>query len=155
MKRLVCVSLSVIGVGVLFVGALLVGSHAKAEAPPGHFTENAGTITDAETGLTWQKTPSSTTYTWSEAETYCASLMLNGSSEWRLPTLLELHSIIDSESIGNIVLDTHFDIGPRHKYWSKTRDPHLPAYWVVDVQQDGASSQPSNSPSSMIVRCVR
>lgn len=52
-------------------------------------------MTDNNTGLTWQQTPSATKYSWSQAKSYCDSLVLGGQSDWRMPTLKELYSISD------------------------------------------------------------
>jgi hypothetical protein len=55
-----------------------------------------GTITDNVTGLMWQKSVSATTgYTYAQAGTYCQNLALAGYGGWRLPTKIELFSIVD------------------------------------------------------------
>ena len=60
------------------------------------FTDNGdGTITDATSGLMWQKTPSETSYSWQEAVDYCSALELSGYDDWRAPTLKELFAISD------------------------------------------------------------
>lgn len=45
--------------------------------------------------LTWQSGYSATTLTWQQAVTYCDSLSVDGATDWRLPTRLELTSLID------------------------------------------------------------
>ena len=70
------------------------------------YTDNGnGTVTDSATGLVWQKcsngmnatscSGSVSTLTWSSAITYCEGLTLGGRSDWRLPNINELGSIID------------------------------------------------------------
>jgi hypothetical protein len=55
-----------------------------------------GTITDNVTGLMWQKAVSATTgYTHAQADIYCQNLALAGYGGWRLPTKVELFSIVD------------------------------------------------------------
>lgn len=58
------------------------------------FRDNGdGTVTDLNTGLTWQQTPPAQGVVWAEAEAYCDELELGGYDDWRLPTLKELFSI--------------------------------------------------------------
>lgn len=66
------------------------------------YTDNGdGTVTDNVTGLMWQQTVTSTVYSWGSgstpgtAQNYCASLQLAGYADWRLPTIVELISVID------------------------------------------------------------
>ncbi len=54
-----------------------------------------GTVSDLNTGLMWEKTPSAGPVTWGQAQTYCQELTLGGYDDWRLPTLKELFSISD------------------------------------------------------------
>ena len=54
-----------------------------------------GTVTDNVTGLMWQKTLSATGLTYSEAAAYCQNLALAGYGGWRVPTKIELFSIVD------------------------------------------------------------
>ncbi|WP_319526507.1 DUF1566 domain-containing protein [uncultured Desulfosarcina sp.] len=53
-----------------------------------------GTITDLTTGLMWQQKYKHS-LTWSEALSYCENLKLAGHSDWRLPHVHELQTIID------------------------------------------------------------
>jgi hypothetical protein len=52
------------------------------------------TITDLITGLDWQKTLGDK-LTWTEARDGAAQLRLGGHSDWRLPTIKELYSLMD------------------------------------------------------------
>jgi Protein of unknown function (DUF1566) len=75
---------------------LLASTETAANAPAGRYTINAaaGTVFDTKTKLTWQRAVASTRYTWPDAKTTCAALVLNGKG-WRLPTIGELSSLID------------------------------------------------------------
>ena len=54
-----------------------------------------GTITDLNTGLIWQKTPDfGTLRDFNAATAYANALVLGGKSEWRLPTVKELYSLM-------------------------------------------------------------
>ena len=56
---------------------------------------NSGdTWTDPTSGLTWQVSPPTDRYDWYEAKSYCDSLSLGGHSDWHLPTIGELRTLI-------------------------------------------------------------
>ncbi len=60
------------------------------------FEDNGdGTVTDPNTGLTWQQVPSSDGFTWQEAVDYADELELAGYDDWRLPSAKELFTISD------------------------------------------------------------
>jgi hypothetical protein len=54
-----------------------------------------GTVTDTHTGLIWQQQTDGIVRTGDEANTYCTSLPLGGTYDWRLPSIMELLSIVD------------------------------------------------------------
>ena len=72
------------------------GQDANYEIRVPTYTPTADTVFDSVTMLTWQRAagpdafPSSTS-----AEGYCSSLSLAGHDDWRLPTQLELVTILD------------------------------------------------------------
>ena len=58
-----------------------------------------GIIIDNNTGLTWERSPSSGTYTWDDAPNHCADLNssnFGGKSNWRVPNPLEFMTIVDN-----------------------------------------------------------
>jgi len=60
------------------------------------FSDNHdGTVSDAATGLMWARDDSGSGLNWAEALAYCDHLNLAGYSDWRLPTIRELNSIVD------------------------------------------------------------
>lgn len=62
---------------------------------PAYKDNNDGTVTDLHTGLTWQKTPSLNKVTYGQAQKTSSTFSLAGYSDWRLPTIKELYSLID------------------------------------------------------------
>ncbi len=54
-----------------------------------------GTVSDTATGLMWQKATAPDTYTWEQALAYCEGLSLSGYTDWRLPNVNELQSLVD------------------------------------------------------------
>ncbi|MBH2006378.1 MAG: DUF1566 domain-containing protein [Myxococcaceae bacterium] len=59
------------------------------------------TVTDLWTGLMWEQTGSATPLTWNtsalpgSAQAYCGNLSKGGYTDWRLPSVLELQSLVD------------------------------------------------------------
>ena len=62
---------------------------------------NDGTVTDMATGLMWEKHATSGLVKWFEVDSYISELNeegLAGYSDWRLPTIEELASLLDQLS---------------------------------------------------------
>ncbi|ACN17594.1 conserved hypothetical protein [Desulforapulum autotrophicum HRM2] len=127
-----------------------------------------GTVTDHATGLMWQQANSKTVMDWKDALAYAENLTEGGYSDWRLPTVKELQSIVDythSPSTGDAAnlgpaIDTDFfditalasgttDYDPDYGYfWTSTSayfgedSPEYYYAWYVAfgsaVGQDGA-----------------
>lgn len=59
------------------------------------FTDNGnGTLLDNETGVTWMAN-SESCMEWTEAVSFCQNLESGGLSDWRLPTVDELKSVVE------------------------------------------------------------
>jgi hypothetical protein len=65
--------------------------------PASYDTGTPGVVLDDVTGLVWQEPPdpAQTMVTWSAAQTYCQGLSVAGQGSFRLPSILELLSILD------------------------------------------------------------
>ena len=64
---------------------------------PWHFTAATDSVKDEVTGLVWERAVPATLYLWADAVPYCQGLSLPGfSTGWRLPSVKELASIVDS-----------------------------------------------------------
>jgi len=78
-------------------GAAFYGQDAQYGGATPRYTDNGdGTITDLTTGLMWQKTPDlANKLTYAEAVEGAKRFTLAGHTDWRLPTIKELYSLID------------------------------------------------------------
>ena len=75
-------------------GAAFFGQDAQYSGAQPSYTDNGdGTITDNNTGLMWQKDPGEK-MTFSQAVAGADSFSLAGYTDWRLPTIKELYSLI-------------------------------------------------------------
>ena len=83
-----------------------------------------GIIQDNVTGLMWQKATAPGTYTWQQALDYCANLELGPYSDWRLPAVNELSTLVDSNipSPGPTINTNYFPdtVASGGYYWSST-----------------------------------
>lgn len=70
---------------------------AKEEKITAQETQARGYWIDPSTGLMWAGPDNGKAVTWHKARKYCHSLRVAGYSEWRLPTLKELGSLVDNE----------------------------------------------------------
>jgi len=120
------------------------GEYQKGVATTPRFTDYGdGTVTDNLTGLMWTKNahlPASAK-TWQEALNYIAGMNGGagtfGYTDWRLPHIRELHSLIDfgedvpalpqGHPFMNVQMDLQFDY-----YWSATTyESYSGGAWVV------------------------
>lgn len=143
-----------------------IGSHPKAETmsaggvkrfhvravrdrttPPtiaNHFTDNNKgivadpTTTDNLTNLTWQQLVTTDSLTWEEALKYASATKTSGSTDWRLPNIKELQSIVDVALFNPSVSTTFFSTinsdAKLKKFWSSTTLPNLTdKAWYLEI----------------------
>ena len=89
---------------------------------------------DNETGLVWEKTPETTEMSWTDARAACADKDVGGRKGWRLPSIMELASLVDpSKSTGPTLPPGHpFTNVQIDVYWSATMSADNPkSAWLV------------------------
>jgi hypothetical protein len=132
--------------------------HAWAHWHPTALADYAWTddvVVDHVTGRTWQRVVPGGTYTWQDAQAYCSSLNLPGyPSGWRLPTRIELVSIVDYAKIAPAIDAEVFPDTPFNWYWSSSVYAGNPVYaWIVNF--DDGAVYPDYVGDTPGVRCVR
>lgn len=82
-----------------------------------NLTAGVDTVFDNVTQLTWQRVASPDKYNQTDAKAHCTALELEGTG-WRLPTRIELHSIVDYSKPGPAIDTTAFTNAIGAFYWS-------------------------------------
>jgi hypothetical protein len=78
------------------IGEAYYGQDAQYSSNPPSYTDNGnGTVTDNVTGLTWSQATDSNKVSLVEAEAIAAKMTLGGHSDWRVPDIKEMYSLID------------------------------------------------------------
>ncbi len=124
-----------------------------------------GTVTDPTTGLTWMRcsmgqmwdgttcTGTASTYTWDQANALTGVVTFAGLSDWRLPSLDELRSLIDyTQATSPATNQTLFPASPIFGFWSGSRYASN-SYFAWGVSSGGASNGLRSS--SIEARLVR
>ena len=130
--------------------------------------KNSGVVLDKVTGLSWQDNFSDNGNevkkgTWDEAVSYCQALNLDGKTDWELPNLNELRTLIDDmKKIP--AQDPIFVNNPNYKSelqqkkkiynWSATtyKDDSLFAWGVYNAF---GGQHPREKTKTLYIRCVR
>jgi hypothetical protein len=114
------------------VGACLDPEWAEWPAPasPGKlasdqvvesYTDNGDmTVTDNVTKLMWQQNVTTTYVSQPDAIKQCANLTLAGYHDWRLPTQIELVSLVDYTRVNPSLDASYFPGTPAYAFWSST-----------------------------------
>lgn len=120
----------------------------------GNYTINQGVVIDNRSGLMWQRDLPDGGMIWDAGIGYCGDLILGGHSDWRLPTRVELLSIVDAERQAPAIDGIVFPNTPSSGFWTST--PYVGmsgSVWLVSFEH-GASAK-TDAKYSTWVRCVR
>jgi hypothetical protein len=93
-------------------------------------------VTDNLTGLMWVKNPDSTARLWQAAIDYAKTLNLCGFTDWRVPSIIELESMVNAAQSNSATwLNTQgFSNVQSYYYWSSTASAFSTGYaWYVGM----------------------
>ena len=121
-----------------------------------NYTDNGdGTVIDNVTKLVWQKLTPPENYDQASALSYCAALRLAGYADWRLPSVVELVSLVDTGTYNPSIDSTMFPGTPAVGfYWSSTVYAGDPTN-AWGVYFNNGYSDNNMAAMAYSVRCVR
>lgn len=147
---------SVCSSGAAAVSCPTTGSGAGQDgtklAPIATYSTTVDTVTDSVTQLMWQRVASSQSYIFSAATAYCDGLTLATYSDWRLPTRLELLTLVDYGRFSPAVDTTAFPSFLGQEQWTSSATP-LGDGFTVDLSAGNVGTKPLNV--GLKVLCVR
>ncbi|GEK09397.1 Lcl C-terminal domain-containing protein [Pseudoalteromonas peptidolytica] len=133
------------------------------------YTVNAnGTILDSQTGLMWQRCNFGQSYnstsqncegdsqqlTWQQALIAASQDSFADFSDWHVPNIKELASIVLHQCVAPAVNATIFPTTKSNNYWSATTQASQPTFAWAYQFADGKNN-PTNKTSDAFVRLVR
>ena len=119
------------------------------------FSRSVDIVTDSNSGLQWQDNTAAKTVTrsWQEAISYCEALNLGEKSDWRLPNINELISLVNDTRYNPAIYTTFQNVASNF-YWSSTTYASNSYFaWFVNFYNGGRYDSGKNR--NYYVRCVR
>ena len=117
------------------------------------FTKTGDIVKDSVSHLEWQDDAVGPIMLWESAITHCEALSLGGHSDWRVPNLNELKSIVDRSKVNPAIVNG-FDNTSSNYYWSSTTyENNKRNAWIVYFYYGKVDYNPKND--EYYVRCVR
>jgi Protein of unknown function (DUF1566) len=122
---------------------------------PASYTDNEdGTVTDDVTHLMWEKAVTGVPVDWAAAKQHCAALVFAGHCDWRLPSRIELLSIVDLSRAAPAI-DPVFPSTPQYPFWSSSAFYEGDkSAWIVQFA-DGHPGLSDVTAGLYYSRCVR
>jgi Protein of unknown function (DUF1566) len=100
-----------------------------------NFPSGGAAVLDLETGLVWERSPSTEQSSWTDASFRCNKLSVGNRMGWRLPTVQDLASLVDpTVSVGPTLPAGHPFMNVQSAiYWTATPDLLRPddGIWAV------------------------
>ena len=149
-------------------GIVLMSLGGQADTLARYTVETSGddnTVVEGVTNLTWQQ--QSTTLdplNWMSALRHCEQLDFAGQTDWRLPNVTELLSIVDEKKTTAPAINLEYFTGfnPFAGFWTSTSSrTNASAAYVVHFEggtsdyHQGGTNTVSKTQSSMLALCVR
>jgi Protein of unknown function (DUF1566) len=135
----------------LFLSFFVFSSSASLAMGP--YIADINVVIDKGTGLEWQKKDAGAVHTWQDALAYCEQLSLAEKTDWRLPNIRELKSLVDYTKYYPAIDPTFSSHSV--SYWSATtvaNDTHISAWVIFFGNGDDIWKEKTES---FHVRCVR
>lgn len=120
---------------------------------------NESSATDDNTHLVWQRGGSAAAMTWPEAGAYCRDLAIDGYHDWRLPSFLELITIVNYGAANPAIASVAFPGTRSDNYWTAFEGTGQingnPDLYAGVVNFAYGEAHPLEKGASAFVRCTR
>jgi hypothetical protein len=115
---------------------------------------NNAAVRDNSTGLVWEQNPSTPATDWGNAR-QCINKTIGGMRGWRLPSVVELTSLVDPSLPAPYVPAPLFTGVQSNPYWTATGSENNTSSnkWSVNFADGQAGTSPKST--SLFVWCVR
>ena len=147
--------------------AVTCTSNMQPTNPDASYTDNGdGTVTHLPTGLTWKRcaegqtwsgttcTGSSSAHTWAQALTLASTSSFAGQTDWRLPNIKELLSLVEVCRLNPSINDAIFPVAPSSYFWSGSPYAYYSNFtWYVGFNNGNSSN--GNRSGNASLRLVR
>lgn len=148
-----------LGTWTLAVASTTFGARCvRGATSGGSLTVDTDVVTDNATKLVWQVTELLvTSKTWQESLAYCEGLTHAGKSDWRLPNIKELATLVDEAATASPVLHAEYGAEVATNYWSSTPAPSFGSERYAFALETSLGVSPSLKmvESAAAARCVR
>ena len=136
----------------------VMGVRGDSSGVANNFINNKnGSVSDTITALMWQQDSSPQTMNWQQSLAYCENLELAGYTDWRLPNVHELQSIVDTKRYNPSINTDYFpSTTPTYYYTSSTMNNKTAKAWTVMFDYGFVNYYfGDNKPAAYYARCVR
>lgn len=134
--------------------AVLAPGAAWAKAPAGRYVVQGDVVLDTATKRTWVRAAPFKNYAYQDAVTYCDALVFAGKDDWRLPSVVELLTLVDRKEVSPAIDPVAFPFAPPEFFWAATLVAKVASSaWIVTFANGGAT--PYGFGNGCRVRCVR
>jgi len=121
-----------------------------------NYSINSGVVLDLVTGLEWQRIDNNAEFSYIGATVYCADLLLDGKTDWRVPTLKELFSIVDIGTFSPAINGMAFPATESLNYWTESElKPYSNRRHAVIFSAGVSQFLGETNSTRNRVRCVR
>ncbi|MBH2006841.1 MAG: DUF1566 domain-containing protein, partial [Myxococcaceae bacterium] len=147
--------------GILAFWNRTTGVYSDGTSQLNRYYSSDGIVNDTLTGLQWESEMNNTTMNWTDSISYCAKRTTGNLSNWRLPNVDELQTLIDYTRPSPCINITVFPGTQTYYYWSSTNSASSSANaWYVNLgtggyYYNGGIGSNYGVSATFYARCVR
>jgi hypothetical protein len=135
--------------------AALYGQDGTYRVAVPSYTVTVDTVADTVTGLMWERIADGTLRTYADADARCAARSLAGFDDWRLPTRLELVSLLDHGRATGGALPAAFAAASGGAHWTSSMSGLTATTYYFVVNDAYGIWSMTFATNTLNSRCVR